>query len=97
MDNFNGITHADMVNHPAHYTAGKFEAIDVIEDAVAHAPNAVIGALLWQSLKYLLRMFLKGKPLEDAKKARWYLNRMINKLEADEGVNVSGVPYKVKL
>jgi hypothetical protein len=29
----------DLVNHPPHYTAGRFEAIDVIEDAVAQAPR----------------------------------------------------------
>ena len=26
---------SDMVNHPPHYTQGRFEAIDVIEDAVS--------------------------------------------------------------
>ena len=29
---------SDPVNHPSHYTYGKFEVIDVIEDAVIHAP-----------------------------------------------------------
>ena len=71
----------DMVNSPPHYTKGKFEAIDVIEDAVQHAPNAVYGTLQWQTLKYLLRMWHKNSVLEDAKKARWYLDRLINKME----------------
>lgn len=71
----------DKVNHPTHYTKGKYEAIDVIEDAVQHAPNAVFGTLQWQTLKYLLRMWNKDNALEDAKKARWYLDRLINKLE----------------
>lgn len=71
----------DMVNSPPHYNRGKFEAIDVIEDAVQHAPDSVIGGLQWQVLKYVLRMWHKTSALEDAKKARWYLDRLINKLE----------------
>jgi len=72
----------DSVNHPAHYTAGRTEVIEVLEDAASHAPDPVSGGLQWQTLKYLLRMWLKGKPLEDAKKARWYLERLIARLEA---------------
>ena len=72
---------SDMVNRPAHYTRGKYEAIDVIEDAVIRAPDPVRGALQWQVLKYTLRMWDKYAPLQDAKKARWYLDRLINQLE----------------
>jgi hypothetical protein len=73
---------SDPVNHPSHYTAGRFEAIEVIEDAAARAPDAVVGGLQWQSLKYLLRLWGKGNALQDAKKAAWYLNRLIATLEA---------------
>ena len=72
---------SDPVNHPEHYTAGRFEAIDVIEDAVQHAPDPVLGALQWQALKYLLRMWGKGNPAQDAAKAQWYLTRLLAKLE----------------
>jgi hypothetical protein len=72
----------DSVEHPEHYTAGKIEVIEVLEDWVKHAPNPVMGGLQWQVLKYTSRMWLKGNPAEDAKKARWYLNRLINKLAA---------------
>jgi len=71
----------DLVNHPPHYNAGRFEAIDVIEDAVQHAPDPVLGSLQWQTLKYLLRLWSKENSLEDAKKSMWYLNRLIQKLE----------------
>lgn len=71
----------DKVNHPPHYTKGKYEAIDVIEDAVQFAPDSVIGGLQWQALKYILRMWHKDKALEDAKKAQWYLTRLIETLE----------------
>ena len=70
----------DKVNSPSHYTRGRTEAIDVIEDAIIDAPTAVEGLLQAQALKYLLRLWLKDNPEEDAKKARWYLNRLINKL-----------------
>ena len=72
---------SDPVHHPAHYTAGQFEAIDVIEDAVQHAPGPVVGGLQWQVLKYMERLWHKGDALQDARKARWYLDRLIERLE----------------
>lgn len=56
----------DPVNHPAHYTAGPIEAIDVIHQAVSFAPQPWPGYCLGQTLKYLLRLWHKGHPLEDA-------------------------------
>ena len=71
----------DPVNSPSHYTEGrKFEVIDVLEDAVSRAPNPVLGALQWQTLKYLNRLWDKGNPEQDAQKAMWYLMRLIDKL-----------------
>ena len=71
----------DPVNHPAHYTKGTYEVIDVIEDAVQFAPDVTLGGLQWQVLKYVLRIWHKHNALEDARKARFYLNRLISKLE----------------
>ena len=71
----------DLVNHPAHYTAGTVEAIDVIEGAVQAGPSPMSGYLQGQVLKYVLRMWLKGNPLQDAQKAQWYLHRLINQLQ----------------
>lgn len=76
---------SDPVNHPPHYTAGRYETIDVIEDCVQHAPDAVVGGLQWQALKYLSRLWLKGNPRQDAEKARFYLNRLIDRLASCEG------------
>jgi len=70
---------SDRVNSPAHYTRGSQEAIDIIEEAIQDAPSVQLGMLQAQVLKYLLRMWLKDNPLEDAKKARWYLDRLIDK------------------
>ena len=73
----------DPVNHPEHYTAGKVEVIEILEQAVQDAPDPISGGLLWQTLKYLLRLWYKNNMLQDAKKARWYLNRLIERLERD--------------
>lgn len=77
-------TMSDPINHPAHYTAGPIESINVIEQTVAHAPEPILAGLQWQALKYLLRLWHKGAPLEDARKARWYLNRFIDRLAATQ-------------
>lgn len=66
----------DSVNHPTHYTHGKFEVIDVIEDWKLDHHRA-------NSVKYIARCNHKGKPVEDLKKAVWYLNRKIELLEKE--------------
>lgn len=71
----------DMVNSPAHYTRGSQEVIDIIEQAIDDAPSTTEGYLQGQALKYLLRLWLKDNPKQDAEKAMWYLNRLINKLD----------------
>ena len=70
----------DSVNSPGHYTRGSQEAIDIIEEAIQDAPEVKSGMLQAQALKYLLRMWLKDDPKQDAEKARWYLNRLIDSL-----------------
>jgi len=65
---------SDAVNHPKHYNVGKFEVIDVIEDWK-------LGFCLGNTVKYIARAEHKGNALEDLKKAAWYLNRHIQKLE----------------
>lgn len=73
----------DPVSKPSHYSADRrFEVIEVLEDWASRAPDPVLGGLLMQTCKYLGRLFDKGNALQDAKKARWYLDRLISKLEA---------------
>lgn len=74
----------DPINHPPHYNAGPIESINIIEQTVAHAPSPVLGGLQWQVLKYLLRLWHKDSALEDARKARWYLERLIQWLERSQ-------------
>lgn len=64
----------DIINHPPHYTFGKIEVIDVIEDWG-------LSFHLAQVVKYVARAKHKGKELEDLRKARFYLNRLITSLE----------------
>ena len=70
----------DMVNSPAHYTRGKQEVIDIIEEAIQDAPDVKAGMLQAQTLKYMLRPLLKGNAPQDAEKAQWYLTRLIDHL-----------------
>jgi hypothetical protein len=74
----------DLVNSPPHYRYGKFEVIEILEEAVAQAPDPTKGSLQYQVLKYLLRIWGKHNPLQDAKKAQWYLQRLIGKLEEEQ-------------
>ena len=74
---------ADMVNSPAHYTKGQIDVIEVIEDAISMAETPVMGMLQGQVLKYMLRMWLKDNPEQDAEKAEWYLTRLIEKLKSE--------------
>jgi hypothetical protein len=71
---------SDQVNHPSHYKQGRVEAIEVIEDVVSGAPDPVIGYLVGQTMKYLLRAWHKGNTIQDLQKAAWYLNRAIDRL-----------------
>ena len=72
----------DNVTHPAHYTQGKVECIDAIEAAVTGLTGmeAVCTA---QCIKYLWRWKWKNG-LEDLRKARWYLDRMIEMTEKSD-------------
>lgn len=67
----------DVINHPSHYTRGKIEVIDFIEDQQLpyHLSNVI---------KYIARAGYKGDKLEDLKKARWYLDRYINEVMQHE-------------
>jgi len=67
---------SDMVNHPSHYTDGKIEVIDFIEDKK-------LGFHLGNTVKYICRAGKKdpAKEVEDLQKAEWYLHRYIQKLQ----------------
>jgi hypothetical protein len=68
----------DMVNHPVHYTShpSGLETIQITEHM-----NFCLG----NAIKYVMRSELKGKQIEDLKKAIWYINREIERLEKQNG------------
>lgn len=74
----------DKVNAPAHYTFGRVEVIDIIEDAISRAPDAVLGNCQGHVLRYVLRLWDKDDPMLNASKARWYLDRLIKHLDRYE-------------
>ena len=71
----------DMVNHPSHYTFGGVECIDAITSALSSYKDSVDSWLVGQVIKYLWRAPLKGKYEEDIKKAQFYLNRLVEKID----------------
>jgi hypothetical protein len=77
---------SDLVNSPAHYALDrKYEVIEVIEDSVRFAPDPISGGLQWQVLKYVHRCWSKDSTVQDLRKARWYLNRLITLMEDRNG------------
>lgn len=69
----------DAVNHPSHYTFGNIECIDAIEASMK--PDEFRGYLKGCILKYMWRYENKEEPLQDLKKARWYLNKLVSTIE----------------
>ena len=70
----------DLINKPPHYNYGSIETIDYIVDVLDDG-----GALDYcqgNVIKYTgTRMFTKGDPKENIKKAIWYLNKMLQLLD----------------
>ena len=74
----------DPVNHASHYNDGAIECIDALEASMT--PIEYAGFLKGQVFKYIWRYRLKGKPVEDLKKARYYLDRLIQITEKEAAV-----------
>ncbi|MEG2717595.1 MAG: DUF3310 domain-containing protein, partial [Eubacterium sp.] len=75
----------DTINHPTHYTAGNIEVIEYIEDKA-------LGYHLGNVVKYVSREGRKtDDPLEDLKKAWWYLEREIRRLEGNSQAQSNSV------
>lgn len=72
------VTINDMVNHPSHYTQGGIECIDAIKAATV-GKTGIEAVCVANVVKYLWR-YEEKNGLEDVKKARWYLERLINEL-----------------
>jgi hypothetical protein len=69
----------EMVQHPEHYNIpGSIEVIDFIESWNLDFNEGNV-------VKYVTRRKHKSNPLEDLKKARFYIDRLIALQEREEG------------
>lgn len=73
----------DPVERPAHYTQGDVECIDAIKAQLS--PDEYRGFLHGQVAKYNWRLGRKGSAYHDARKAHWYLTRLVIELEPGGG------------
>ena len=69
------------VENPDHYNTGSIEAIEAIRASMPS--EQFFGYLKGNVMKYLWRYDYKEKPIEDLRKADWYLNRLIDVLIED--------------
>lgn len=67
----------DPVSKPKHYASSMIEPIDAIEDWGLNFRLANV-------VKYVARHDKKGTPLQDLKKALWYLKREIDRWECED-------------
>jgi len=71
----------DMVNSPPHYNQTGIECIHAISAATDKGFKYYLQGNV---MKYLWRFDYKDKPLEDLQKAKWYLDKLIEEVMADE-------------
>tara|TARA_R100001594_G_C3911562_1_gene233400 strand:+ start:179 stop:406 length:228 start_codon:yes stop_codon:yes gene_type:complete len=64
----------DKINHPKHYNVG----IEVTDFILSWQMDFIRGNII----KYVTRCPYKGNTVEDLKKAKWYINKLIDELEA---------------
>jgi hypothetical protein len=81
VEEYNGGTpcriHKEIINHPDHYNHGKIETIVAIDDWD-------LDFCLGNAVKYIARAGHKGKPLDDLRKALWYIQHKIDLLQASQ-------------
>jgi len=71
----------DMVNNPPHYNQTGIECIHAISAATGDGFKYYLQGNI---MKYLWRFDYKDKPLEDLKKAQWYLDKLIEEVMAND-------------
>jgi hypothetical protein len=72
----------DQVNHPSHYTDGSIECIEALEAELT--ADEFRGYMKGNIAKYIWRERMKGG-VQSLKKAQWYLDRLIQFDEAQNG------------
>ena len=72
----------DMVNHPKHYTQGGIECIDALKAATV-GKRGIEAVCVANVIKYLWR-FEEKNGIEDVRKAKWYIERLLKELEESQ-------------
>ena len=72
----------DMVNHPKHYTQGGIECIDALKAATV-GKRGIEAVCVANVIKYLWR-YEKKNGVEDVRKAKWYIERLLKELEESQ-------------
>lgn len=69
----------EMVDHPVHYGGDTpYECIKVLKEWLD--ADEYMGFLRGNAIKYLCRVGKKDAAFQELKKARWYLDKMIEEL-----------------
>ena len=77
----------DNVNNPQHYKQYTLEAIEGIKGSMSN--EEFQGYLKGAALKYLWRYKYKQAPVEDLRKAKWYLDKLLKEV-LNERPTISG-------
>ena len=72
----------DMVNHPQHYTQGGIECIDALKAATV-GKRGIEAVCVANVIKYLWR-YEEKNGIEDIRKAKWYIERLLKELEESQ-------------
>lgn len=72
----------DMVNHPKHYTQGGIECIDALKAATV-GKCGIEAVCVANVIKYLWR-YEEKNGVEDIRKAKWYIERLLKELEESQ-------------
>ena len=67
------------ITKPKHYTQGSIECLDAIDAMLGK--DKMKDFYRTQVVKYMWRMMDKGSPKQDALKAQFYLNKLIDSLD----------------
>lgn len=79
------IVEADAVNSPNHYTQGRFETIEIIEEITQGYSDGYVAYCVGNALKYLARApFKHGEPAEDIGKAAKYIEFALARLQTQK-------------
>lgn len=72
----------DVVNHPQHYTQGGIECIDALKAATV-GKRGIEAVCVANVIKYLWR-YEEKNGIEDVRKAKWYIERLLKELEKSQ-------------